>query len=267
MAFCRYCGKKLEDGEVCSCQQGMEADNSSAAEPANTGAATFAQTIKQSEAVEQGKKVAMNVFRQFVDLLKAPASNAAAFIRKADMVSSIVLLVLQGLCSAIFATILVGNLNDLIGVAGSLGRNLKISGVGVFFQIWIYSILLSVALAGLYLGATKILKGQISFKEALGVAAMRSVIVIPVTLVACLLGFMNATLGVVCFYIVGTLVGMSFFTIAHNSISDLAPDKKAYVALAVFVVFVLISLLFAKIVSVSFMPSVLKSGFSIGGFM
>ncbi len=267
MAFCRYCGKKLEDGEVCTCQQSAEAAGNPAAETAAAGTATFAQTIKQSEAVEQGKKVAMNVFSQFVSLLKAPASNAAAFIRKADVVASVILLALQGLFSAIFAAILVGNVNDLIGIAGRYAKELKISGVGVFFQVWIYSILLSVVFAGLYLGATKLLKGQLNFKEALSVVAMRSVIVIPVTLVACLLGLMNVTLGMVFFYIVGTLVGMSFFTIAHNSISDLTPDKKAYAALAVFVVFVLVSLLFAKVVSAGFMPSVLKGGFSMGGVM
>ena len=24
MAFCRYCGRKLEDGEVCTCQQAQQ---------------------------------------------------------------------------------------------------------------------------------------------------------------------------------------------------------------------------------------------------
>ncbi len=280
MAFCKYCGKELEDGEVCNCRQNAQtppeggADAPETASTASAGAssvsgtvAAFAEAAKQSAAVEQGKKAAMNIFSQAMPLLKAPATNAASFIGKEDVFSSGILMALHGLCSSIFAAIFIGKINSLIGIGGSFMESLKLSGVGGFFQTWAYSLILAVAFAGICLGLTKLMKGQLNFKQALGVAAMRSVISIPVVLVSCLLLLINMTAGIVCFYIIGTLAGICFFATAIHETSSLSSDKKVYLVLAVTVVFILVSLVFAKLVCQNYLPAALKGSFSLDDIM
>lgn len=275
MAFCRYCGKKLEDGEVCDCRQNTQTAQENVPETSDgtslgSKVAAFAEAAKQSVAVEQEKQVTINIFSQIVALLKAPATNAESFICKENVFSSGILMALQGVCSAIFAAIVIGKINKLIGFGGSFTKSLKLSGVGGFFQTWGYSLILSVVFAGIYLGITKLMKGQLNFKKALGVAAMRSVISIPVTLVSCLLLLVNVTAGAVCFYIVGTLAGICFFAVASDRICSLRADKKVYLVLIVTVIFVLVSLLFAKMVSPNYLPAAMKGAFSwndiIGAF-
>lgn len=263
MAFCKYCGRKLEDGEVCHCKDEVNT-SAEAAAPSVEATATTTETaaaaatstfeskfeaLKSAPATQQAKEFGTAAWKQYLLLLKAPATNAASYIRSANIANAIAFMVMHALCSSIFALICVSKINSFIGIGGSYTAALKLSGAGAFFQTLLYSLILAVALAGLFLGAAKLMHTEMRFQEALCIASMRSVISIPVVLVSCILMFINIPIGTVCFYLLGTLAGVVFLMAATNTINGLSADRKVYFNLAVILIFVVVSLVFANLVS------------------
>ncbi len=257
MAFCRYCGRELEDGEVCSCRQETTTSTEAPSESPVNGS-------KAAPSAEQVKSIALNVWSKFVALLKAPATGSAAYVHEGDLTASISFIVVHALCSAIFAALWIGKLNGIVAMGGSFTSSLKFSGVGAFFQTIAYSLILAVILAGLFMGGAKLLHVQLRFQEALAIASMRSVISIPVVLVSCILMLFSAPVGVVCFYGIGALAAACFLMLAGESIGNLSRDRKAYLVTAVIVVFVVVFALLAKLVLKNYIPSNIGNLFSFG---
>lgn len=251
MAFCKYCGRKLEDGEVCHCHEEVNTAAGTAFESKTEGPNT-------APSMQQAKEFGMAVWKQFLLLLKAPATNAAPYIRSANVQSAVFFMVLHALCSSLFALICVSKINGLIGMGGSFTESLKFSGAGAFFQTLCYSLILAAALSGLYLLACKLMHCEIRFQEALCIASMRSVISIPVVLVSCVLMLLNIPMGIVCYYVIATLAGVVFLMVAGSSILKLAADRKVYFSLAVIVVFMVVALVFAYFVSKNYFPAGMK---------
>lgn len=247
MAFCQHCGRKLEDGQACTCTESaaaheMRQPEAVQAQPQMQGGAAAAaagtQVKQESVVLQQSKQIAQNAFAEYMLLLKAPATNSLAFIRKGDMVTSAVFMGVQALASSIFMAICASKLNSLFSFGGMMGFKL-VSGVGAFFQALICSLLVSVTLAGIFMGFTRIMRGSVSFQEALAVAAMRSVITIPVILASCILVLLNPGLGLGVYLFVGGIAGFAFLSTANDQICTLEPDKKVYMMAGVGAVFVL----------------------------
>ena len=83
MAFCRYCGRKLEDGEVCTCQQAQQNQAQApqqAAPQQNVQYQAPQQAAPQPGAAPavsaQGKQVMDALLKDLVGLVKAPATTA-----------------------------------------------------------------------------------------------------------------------------------------------------------------------------------------------
>ena len=252
MAFCRYCGRKLEEGETCTCQNQAGAPGSS---------------VKAEVVLDQGKQAVGAAWKEFVHLLKAPVSYGESYVRKGNWVTSLIFLVLQGICSGLFAVFFVGKINGLIGLGGSMTGDLKFSGVGAFFLTLLYSLILSAVLAGLYLAGAKLLKGQARFQEALSIVSMRSVILIPVTLVSCLVFLISISAGIVCYYCMGALAAVTFLMAGSRGIAEVNPDRRIYLTVGVLFVFVVVFFLFASWVLPSYVPSSLRDISSLGGIM
>ena len=159
MAFCRYCGRKLEDGEVCTCQQ---AQQNQAQAPQQAAPQPGAAPVVSA----QGKQVMDALLKDLVGLVKAPATTAPGYVRRGDVTVSVIFLLLQGICSAIFALFCIGKINSLIALGGSMTQNIKFSGVGAFFLTLLYTVIFEAVLAGLYFGVGKLLGGQLRFQEA-----------------------------------------------------------------------------------------------------
>ncbi len=118
MAFCRYCGRELQEGEVCSCRDQGETPKTEVADAVSI----------------QGKQIAGEAWKDFIRLLKSPASYAGSYVKSGNMVTAILFLVLQAICSSIFAVLCIGKINGLIGLGGSMTESLKFSSVGGFFS-------------------------------------------------------------------------------------------------------------------------------------
>ena len=81
MSFCKYCGKQLQDGEVCTCQQAQQ--SAGAAQPQQefnqqtfqqgAGQQTYQQGFNQQQASQQMeavKKAGANAALDYVNVLK-----------------------------------------------------------------------------------------------------------------------------------------------------------------------------------------------------
>lgn len=117
MSFCKYCGKQLQDGEVCTCQQAQQAQQSAgAAQPQqgfNQQAAqqTFQQGAGQqtyqqaqqgfnqqqaSQQMDAVKKAGANAALDYVNVLKglftSPVETVSAFVAKANVIMIAILI-------------------------------------------------------------------------------------------------------------------------------------------------------------------------------
>ncbi len=274
MAFCRYCGRKLEDGEVCTCQQAQQNQaqaQQQAAPQQNVQYQAPQQAAPQPGAAPavsaQGKQVVDALLKDLVDLVKAPATTAPGYVRRGDVTVSVIFLLLQGICSAIFALFCIGKINSLIALGGNMTQNIKFSGVGAFFLTVLYTVIFEAVLAGLYFGVGKLLGGQLRFQEALSIVSMRSVILVPVILVSCLVFLLNISAGIVFYYFAGALAGVVFLVAGSSGIANLSPNRKIYLNLIVTVVFTLIFLFLGTKLLPSYVPSSLREFFSTDNLM
>ena len=114
MSFCKYCGRQLQDGEVCTCQQAQQ--SAGAAQPQqgfNQQAAqqTFQQGAGQqtyqqaqqgfnqqqaSQQMDAVKKAGANAALDYVNVLKglftSPVETVSAFVAKANVIMIAILI-------------------------------------------------------------------------------------------------------------------------------------------------------------------------------
>lgn len=105
MTFCTYCGKQLQDGEVCTCQQDNAAQqtapqNSAPQEAPQPQADSYTQpqpqvnTYAQPQAEPKNKADVGGGFKTVIELfkktIKTPFEAAEEFYRKSDLVASII---------------------------------------------------------------------------------------------------------------------------------------------------------------------------------
>ena len=127
MSFCKYCGRQLQDGEVCTCQQAQQPAGAAQPQqefnqqPAGAAQQTFQQTFQQGAAqqtfqqgagqqtYQQGfnqqqasqqmdavKKAGANAALDYVNVLKglftSPVETVSAFVAKANVIMIAILI-------------------------------------------------------------------------------------------------------------------------------------------------------------------------------
>ncbi len=116
MSFCKYCGRQLQDGEVCTCQQAQQSAGTAQPQPQqgfNQQAAqqTFQQGAGQqtyqqaqqgfnqqqaSQQMEAVKKAGANAALDYVNVLKglftSPVETVSAFVAKANVIMIAILI-------------------------------------------------------------------------------------------------------------------------------------------------------------------------------
>ncbi len=184
------------------------------------------------------------------------------YIKRGNLTTSLILLVLQGICSGLFAAGIMGKINKLIGLGGSITAALKFSVFGGYMQTLLYSLILSVIFAGLLLAGCKLMHCELQFPQALSAASVCTVVCIPLTLLSWIVLFISVPVGLFLFYLVGGLVKVIVLTVVINSIQTLTPNKKVYLTLAVAVALLIVFVLGARLLGGNFIPSVMKNQFS-----
>lgn len=228
MSFCKYCGRQLQDGEVCTCQQAQQ--SAGAAQPQqgfNQQAAqqTFQQGAGQqtyqqaqqgfnqqqaSQQMDAVKKAGANAALDYVNVLKglftSPVETVSAFVAKANVIMIAILIGGQAIINMLtrLFDMLIANskakvttgskeLDSLLSSYYSSYTNTKPYPVGSIFKNMLLEILL-VAVAAAVIALVVMLlakafnKANVTYMQGLAVYAITAVLGIPAELLSWVTG-------------------------------------------------------------------------------
>ena len=228
MSFCKYCGRQLQDGEVCTCQQAQQP--AGAAQPQqgfNQQAAqqTFQQGAGQqtyqqaqqnayqqqaSQQMDAVKKAGANAALDYVNVLKglftSPVETVSAFVAKANVIMIAILIGGQAIINMLtrLFDMLIANskakvttgskeLDSLLSSYYSSYTNTKPYPAGSIFKNMLLEILL-VAVAAAVIALVVMLlakafnKANVTYMQGLAVYAITAVLGIPAELLSWVTG-------------------------------------------------------------------------------
>ena len=228
MSFCKYCGRQLQDGEVCTCQQAQQ--SAGAAQPQqefNQQAAqqTFQQGAGQqtyqqaqqgfnqqqaSQQMDAVKKAGANAALDYVNVLKglftSPVETVSAFVVKANVIMIAILIGGQAIINMLtrLFDMLIANskakvttgskgLDSLLSSYYSSYTNTKPYPAGSIFKNMLLEILL-VAVAAAVIALVVMLlakafnKANVTYMQGLAVYAITAVLGIPAELLSWVTG-------------------------------------------------------------------------------
>ncbi len=212
MAFCKYCGTELAEGEVCACQTPQE-------EPVVTASAPQVEPAESETAPQSAPQTsnalvgALNdVWKMFVALIKKPVSVAKEFVANGTSMHCYVMIGIQAIAVALLVTILAAKYNGMLESAmglASLGGGSMSSVANEAIKQATFSIPL-VILVGLVLTAgmaflipalftvaAKIFKGKADYNTMLKVSSVNSLVLTPFVLVGAVSSFfVSAEIGI-----------------------------------------------------------------------
>lgn len=263
MAFCKYCGKELKDGEVCSCR--TTTAGSSEAGAAQPAAAATAQTTAGAAAAgaaagaaaapkvdtEKIASTAKKVGGMYLKIWAKPATVGKEMMASVDMIQGLCMVVVQALLSSIFSLCIAGKINAALSDAFSsytslLGsdyaKQFKVSGAKVFFLTLLLSLLFSVIWGLAFALVGLISKAKMGLGQIVALMAARSVIVAPLTVLACIVFWISPAVGLVIFF--GSIL-MVICTTAEmvKAVQGVTADKCVYLTFIGVLLFIIVFVL------------------------
>lgn len=257
MSFCKYCGKQLQDGEVCTCQQAQQ--SAGAAQPQQgfnqqAGQQTYQQAqqgFNQQQASQQMdavKKAGANAALDYVNVLKgvftSPVETVSAFVAKANVIMIAILIGGQAIINMLtrLFDMLIANskakvttgskeLDSLLSSYYSSYTNTKpYPAVSIFKNMLLEILLVAVAAAVIALVvmllAKAFNKANVTYMQGLAVYAITAVLGIPAELLSWVTGL--TSVGFIdrissCVTVFSNVAGYAFVYIA---IRALCKDEK-----------------------------------------
>ena len=228
MSFCKYCGRQLQDGEVCTCQQAQQP--AGAAQPQQgfnqqaaqqtfqqgAGQQTYQQAQQEfnqqqaSQQMDAVKKAGANAALDYVNVLKglftSPVETVSAFVAKANVIMIAILIGGQAIINMLtrLFDMLIANskakvttgskeLDSLLSSYYSSYTNTKPYPAGSIFKNMLLEILL-VAVAAAVIALVVMLlakafnKANVTYMQGLAVYAITAVLGIPAELLSWVTG-------------------------------------------------------------------------------
>ena len=247
MSFCKYCGRQLQDGEVCTCQQAQQ--SAGAAQPQqefNQQAAQ--QTFQQGAGQQTYQQARANAALDYVNVLKglftSPVETVSAFVAKANVIMIAILIGGQAIINMLtrLFDMLIANskakvttgskeLDSLLSSYYSSYTNTKPYPAGSIFKNMLLEILL-VAVAAAVIALVVMLlakafnKANVTYMQGLAVYAITAVLGIPAELLSWVTGL--TSVGFIdrissCVTVFSNVAGYAFVYIA---IRALCKDEK-----------------------------------------
>ena len=218
MAFCKYCGASIPDGQTCTCAQAQAAAQQAAAQQsAAQQPAAQAAAAAQSTVVEAAKSVKPYLTEYFVN----PANAVRRVVEQDNMTMAIALTVIRFLALGLAVFGLLRNICSTATSAaatamGAMGAITDAAGMSVATTIkapFLGSILWGgiIALIGMALFAVmvfalvRIQKGTTSFKAIFEASSANGILTSALLLVAFVLSFLSLSL---CL----AFIGLSLFS-------------------------------------------------------
>ena len=297
MKYCKYCGKQLEDGELCDCEDAIaerkeKIKTSQVSDPKNEDEfkSYSEEEDLSSERYDKGNmgeentspkddtvtiNIDVNSFKNVLDngikAFRRPYSYGKSYLNSLDYKNSAIVMLISSLVTAIFALIVCAKLNasvnrGLMGLEGlfdsyvpSYGYNAISLGKAFFLSI-IYSLIVSLLLAVAYFLSYKIFKVKINFEQAMAFASLRASYTIPIKLVAAILSIIMMPLGVLVFFM-SSLLASSLISASIFSKTGINNDRTAKAGIIVRFIFVIVFFEVARRGAPNLLSSDLVNGF------
>ena len=227
--FCIHCGRKLKEGEVCTCQANVQTQTNSVG--SNLG------------------EVLKGMFVKPIDTIKA-------YTNERNFSLALILLGIFSVATSLFALSLVKNLTD--AVTSSMGGItlyaissgvVQIPYLKIFFICLIAAVVFIFAYTGLlYLVNSVMFKGEKSFKKVFTMYGVNSVITTASLLVASVFMFLNPVLGVVVF-LLGSVLNTLYVYKGIEVLGVKDENKHGYIYLITTVFYVILLAIISLIFS------------------
>ena len=213
--FCTKCGKPLADGEVCNCQGAApQIDPAQQAAPQQQSAAPQQQYQQapqqqyqqvppqqyqqQYQQMAPQQSAASDYFKQFfntaLNVWKKPVTAGKEYVMSGKFTLAIGYLLVQAVLAVILGMVFEAR-SSLANLAEIVGSSVGVTYVKVFFGTLFLSAIFSIMLAGLLLGFNLIAKDNMTFKNALCLVSVRSIVIAPAMVVALIIILINPAWG------------------------------------------------------------------------
>lgn len=285
--FCIHCGKPLEEGEVCSCQQNaaegatpqpettenqISEEEKEVETPVNpipvqnthtaNGATGHTNNTSSNEFVEKLKLI----FTKFTDYFKSPTGTAREFASKNDSIYGILMICTNLIVIFLLMLILINagsNALNNIPFVGILGGFLSNSAFAISLMFTAIFAAYYFAMAGMLVLTTKsMFKGSMTFSQSISIVGVNAFINAVVLIVAIIMMLISPMLGIIVLYL-GFVYASLMEYVSYIEMADISSDKKAY-ALLISLIGVILAIFITSTVMESIVGSSMSSSFGSG---
>ena len=276
--FCTKCGKPLADGEVCNCQGAApQIDPAQQAAPQQQSAVVQQQYQQapqqqyqqapqqqyqqapqqqyqqvppqqyqqQYQQMAPQQSAASDYFKQFLNtalnVWKKPVTAGKEYVMSGKFTLAIGYLIVQAVLAVILGMVFEAR-SSLANLAEFAGSSVGVTYVKVFFGTLFLSAIFSIMLAGLLLGFNLIAKNNMTFKNALCLVSVRSIVIAPAMVVALIIILINPAWGGV-FSLIINIWGFVAIVKALPVVSEQSDNLLVHLVTAAILIFVIISLI------------------------
>lgn len=271
MKYCSKCGRQLMDGEICNCDQqaGMQygADYSNYNQYQYEQQGQVQGQVQMQDVVKQNAK---GFFNKILELLKSPVEQGKNFVFSGDIVTAVIMIVIQGIASGLFAIVMCtkaqGIFDKITGMMyGSSSATdimqmkamLKMPVFKAFLITLIISVILTFILAGIIMIFNNISHSQLIFKNVISLVSLRSIVASIIVLFGCIAAFINIYAGIAVFT-VGNIAGFMLIAVVWSHICQNTTDKQIYMMIITYIIFMIIYMLAVRLCWKMYLPDVLK---------
>lgn len=269
MKYCSKCGRQLMDGEICNCDQ--QAGMQYGEDYSNYNQYPYEQQVQgQVQMQDVVKQNAKGFFNKILELLKSPVEQGKNFVFSGDIVTAVIMIVIQGIASGLFAIVMCtkaqGIFDKITGMMyGSssaadimqMKAMLKMPVFKAFLITLIISVILTFILAGIIMIFNNISHSQLIFKNVISLVSLRSIVASIIVLVGCIVAFINIYAGIAIFT-VGNIAGFMLIAVVWSHICHNTTDKQIYMMIITYIIFMIIYMLAVRLCWKMYLPDVLK---------
>ena len=276
--FCTKCGKPLADGEVCNCQgaapQIDPAQQAAAQQQSAAAQQQYQQAPQQQyqqapqqqyqQAPQQQfqqvppqqyqqqyqqmapqQSAASDYFKQFLstalNVWKKPVTAGKEYVMSGKFTLAIGYILVQAVLAVILGMVFEAR-SSLANFAELVGSSVGVTYVKVFFGTLFLSAIFSIMLAGLLLGFNLIAKNNMTFKNALCLVSVRSIVIAQAMVVALIIILINPAWGGV-FSLIINIWGFVAIVKALPVVSEQSDNLLVHLVTAAILIFVIIALI------------------------
>ena len=203
------------------------------------------QYQQQYQQMAPQQSAASDYFKQFLNtalnVWKKPVTAGKEYVMSGKFTLAIGYLLVQAVLAVILGMVFEAR-SSLANLAEFAGSSVGVTYVKVFFGTLFLSAIFSIMLAGLLLGFNLIAKNNMTFKNALCLVSVRSIVIAPAMVVALIIILINPAWGGV-FSLIINIWGFVAIVKALPVVSEQSDNLLVHLVTAAILIFVIIALI------------------------